>query len=103
MTLDRGGFAVDAGHSGCTLGTLSYTTQTNGGSGWNVPAKVGAVNGTLADMTLDDEGNAYVLETTAGEGSNPLLRIFDRQGVDGNVLTCLPAVLYCLICAAATA
>jgi hypothetical protein len=40
-----------------------------------------AVTGTLADMTLDDKGNAYVLETTASEGSNPLLRIFDRQGV----------------------
>jgi hypothetical protein len=43
-----GGFAVDGGHSGCSLAALSYTTQTNGGSGWNVPAKVGAVDGTLA-------------------------------------------------------
>lgn len=43
-----GGFAVDAGHSGCAVATLSFPTQTNGGAGWTVPAKVGAVNGTLA-------------------------------------------------------
>jgi hypothetical protein len=42
-----GGFAVDAGHSGCALAALSFTTQMNGGAGWTVPAKVGAVNGTL--------------------------------------------------------
>jgi hypothetical protein len=42
-----GGFAVDAGHSGCLVAALSYTTQTNGGAGWTVPAKVGLVNGTL--------------------------------------------------------
>jgi hypothetical protein len=43
-----GGFAVDSGHSGCVVSTLSLTTQTNGGAGWTVPAKVGAVNGTLS-------------------------------------------------------
>ena len=43
-----GGFAVDAGHSGCAVLTLTFTTQTNGGAGWNVPAKVGAVNGALS-------------------------------------------------------
>ena len=30
------GFSVDAGHSGCNLSSLSFTTQTNGGSGWTV-------------------------------------------------------------------
>jgi len=30
------GFAVDGGHSGCGLAQLSFTTQTNGGSGWTV-------------------------------------------------------------------
>ncbi len=30
------GFSVDAGHSGCNLAALSYTTQTNGGAGWSV-------------------------------------------------------------------
>jgi len=43
-----GGFAVDAGHSGCAPLALSFTTQTNGGAGWTVQAKVGAVNGTLS-------------------------------------------------------
>jgi hypothetical protein len=32
-----GGFAVDGAHSGCTLDTLSFSTQTNGGAGWTVP------------------------------------------------------------------
>ena len=48
-----GGFAVDAGHSGCSVAALSYASQTNGGSGWNVPAKVGAVNGSLG-ITLSN-------------------------------------------------
>ncbi len=43
-----GGFAVDGSHSGCSLAALSFTTQSNGGTGWSVPAKVGAVNGTLS-------------------------------------------------------
>lgn len=41
------GFGVDAGHSGCTLSTLAFTTQTGGGAGWTVPGKIGSVNGTL--------------------------------------------------------
>jgi hypothetical protein len=41
------GFSVDAGHSGCNLASLSFTTQTNGGSGWTVNA-----NGNLnVDLT----------------------------------------------------
>ncbi|MHB8273467.1 MAG: hypothetical protein ACYDC9_01655 [Dermatophilaceae bacterium] len=43
-----GGFAVDAGHSGCAVATLSFTTATNGGAGWTVPGKVGAADGTLS-------------------------------------------------------
>jgi hypothetical protein len=43
-----GGFAVDAGHAGCAVGTLGFTTQTNGGNGWTVPAGSGGVDGTLA-------------------------------------------------------
>jgi hypothetical protein len=42
LALDTGqgtaGFAVDAGHSSCGLGALSFATQTNGGAGWTVPA-----------------------------------------------------------------
>jgi len=32
------GFAVDGGHPSCDTSVLAYTTQTNGGSGWTVPA-----------------------------------------------------------------
>jgi hypothetical protein len=32
-----GGFGVDAGHAGCALSTLGFTTQTNSGAGWTVP------------------------------------------------------------------
>ena len=44
----NGGFAVDVGHSGCAVSTLTFTTQTNGGAGWTVPARVDAVNGVLS-------------------------------------------------------
>jgi hypothetical protein len=37
-TQGSNGFAVDAGHSGCNLSSLSFTTATNGGSGWDVAA-----------------------------------------------------------------
>jgi hypothetical protein len=43
-----GGFSVDAGHAGCAVATLTFTTQTNGGAGWTVPGRIGAVDGTLA-------------------------------------------------------
>lgn len=56
-----GGFAVDAGHSGCSVAALSFTTQTNGGNGWTIPARVGLVNGAL-DITLS---NAVGMSTSA--------------------------------------
>ena len=56
-----GGFAVDAGHAGCAVSTLNFTTQTNGGAGWTVPGKVGAVDGTLS-VTLP---NALAMGTNA--------------------------------------
>jgi hypothetical protein len=40
--------AVDAAHSGCTVASLSFSSQTNGGLGWSVPARVGATNGALS-------------------------------------------------------
>lgn len=43
-----GGFAVDAGHAACNVATLSFTTQTNGGSGWNLPTG-GPTSITLAN------------------------------------------------------
>jgi hypothetical protein len=43
-----GAVNVDAGHSSCNLGSVSVTpSQDNSGSGWDVPAKAGGVNGSL--------------------------------------------------------
>lgn len=47
-TQGTSGYAVDGAHSGCDVATLGFTTATNGGAGWTVPAKVEAVDGTLA-------------------------------------------------------
>jgi hypothetical protein len=47
-TQGAGGFAVDAGHAGCGLGSLSFTTATNGGDGWTIPG-ADAVTLTLTD------------------------------------------------------
>lgn len=43
-----GGFSVDSGHAGCSVAALGFSAQTNGGAGWAVPARAGAVNGSLA-------------------------------------------------------
>lgn len=45
-----GGFAVDAGHAGCDVSALSFTSaaQSNGGDGWTIPAGDGAIDGSLA-------------------------------------------------------
>ncbi len=43
----NGGLAVDAAHDDCPVAALAFTTQTNGGAGWSVPA-----GGSLAlDLT----------------------------------------------------
>lgn len=42
-----GGFAVDGAHSGCSVASLTFSTQTNGGAGWTVPG-AGALPVTLA-------------------------------------------------------
>ena len=63
-----GGFGVDSGHSGCGLSALSYTTQTNGGAGWTVPA-----NATSWPLDL---ANAVSLSTAAAT---------DCQGATFNV------------------
>lgn len=44
---------VDGGHSGCAVSALTFTTQTNGGRGWDVPPKVGASSGTLTLQLTD--------------------------------------------------
>jgi hypothetical protein len=62
------GFSADASHSGCVLSTLAYTTQTNGTTGWTVPAKVGSVNGTLA-ITLTNSVAMSLTAVSACQGA----------------------------------
>lgn len=51
-TAADGGFGVDAEHGACPAAVLTYVTQTNGGSGWTVPAASGGVDGELSiDLT----------------------------------------------------
>ncbi len=37
-TQGTGGFAVDGGHAACGVASLGFTTQTNAGAGWTIPA-----------------------------------------------------------------
>jgi hypothetical protein len=67
-TQGTGGFSVDSGHSGCALTALSFGTQTNGGAGWTVPGKVGAVNGTLT-VTLSSALAMSVSAANACQGA----------------------------------
>jgi hypothetical protein len=47
-SISLGAVSVDAGHSGCSTGSVSVTSpQDNSGAGWDVPAKSGGVNGSL--------------------------------------------------------
>ncbi len=55
------GYAVDGGHAGCATSALSFTTQTNAGAGWTVPAKVGSTDGSLSI----DLSNAVALSASA--------------------------------------
>jgi hypothetical protein len=51
LALDTGqgsaGFGVDGAHAECSTSSLSFTTQTNGGAGWSLPAG-GAVSLNLS-------------------------------------------------------
>jgi hypothetical protein len=72
IVLDTGhgtaGFAVDGGHSGCVTSTLSFTTQTNGTTGWTAPAKVGVTNGVLS-VTLSSALAMSVAAANACQGA----------------------------------
>ena len=67
-TQGTAGFAVDGAHPGCSVAALGFTTQNNGGSGWSVPAKVGAVNGTLA-ITLTNALTMTAAAASACQGA----------------------------------
>lgn len=58
------GFGVDAAHVGCApLSVLALTASTNGGAGWDVPARVGTVDGDVA-VTLP---GALAMSTDAAD------------------------------------
>ncbi|HEY7602917.1 MAG TPA: hypothetical protein VH760_01560 [Gaiellaceae bacterium] len=61
LVLGSGGIGVDSGHSGCDTSAIHFTTQSNGGAGWDVPAKVGATDGSL-DLDL---GGAVSMDLSA--------------------------------------
>ena len=42
-TQGNAGFAVDGAHAACGVAALSFTTQTNGGAGWTIPASGSSV------------------------------------------------------------
>jgi hypothetical protein len=67
-TQGTSGFAVDSSHSGCTLSTLSFVTQTNAGAGWTVPGKVGTTNGTLS-VTLANSLSMSLSAVNACQGA----------------------------------
>jgi hypothetical protein len=47
-SVSLGAVTVDGGHSACNTGSVTVTSpQDNSGAGWDVPAKSGAVNGSL--------------------------------------------------------
>lgn len=48
-----GGFVVDAAHAACGLDALSFTTQTNGGAGWTVPASGSLDLSLTGSLTMD--------------------------------------------------
>ncbi len=56
-TQGQNGFDVDAGHSGCNLSSLSFTTATNGGNGWDIGA----------DNSLDVDASSSI---AMGSGAN---------------------------------
>lgn len=63
-----GGFAVDSSHSGCDTTALSFTTQTNSGAGWSVPARIGAMDGSLS-LSLSNAVSMDVGAANACQGA----------------------------------
>jgi hypothetical protein len=51
------GFDVDAGHSGCNLSSLSFTTATNSGSGWDISAGSSTDIDAPGSIAMDSSAN----------------------------------------------
>jgi hypothetical protein len=76
LTLDTtqgtGGFSADAGHSGCAVSALTFSSSTNGGVGWTVPAQSSGTAGTLA-VTLTGALAMNLNAADACQGVIPLV------------------------------
>jgi hypothetical protein len=83
-SVSLGTVTVDGGHSGCNAGSSVTVTspQTNGGSGWDVPAKSGGTNGSVnvdlanaisMDNNANDacQGATFTVALTATGASTP--------------------------------
>lgn len=73
-----GAVSVDAGHSGCNTSSVHVTSpQTNGGSGWTVPASgslpVDLTGAISMDNTANDscQGATFTVALTATGASTP--------------------------------
>jgi hypothetical protein len=69
------GFGVDAGHSGCNVSSLSFSTATNGGLGWDVAANssidLDAANAIAMGVGANDlcQGATFTVYLTATAAS----------------------------------
>lgn len=63
-----GGISVDSGHSGCSVAALSFTAQSNGGTGWTVPGRFGPFDGTLT-IRLDNALSMDIAAANACQGA----------------------------------
>ncbi len=72
LTLDSAhgtqGYVVDGGHPECDVSSLSFSDQSNGGAGWNVPGRVGTEDGTVS-LTLSDALGLAVSAADACQGA----------------------------------
>jgi len=55
LQLDSGGITVDGGHSGCVVSKVHYTTQDNGGQGYDVPSGTSTLH---LDGAISMDGDA---------------------------------------------
>ena len=52
-TQGTGGFTVDGAHVACGVASLTFTTQTNGGAGWTIPASGSSVLSLAGSLSMN--------------------------------------------------
>jgi hypothetical protein len=77
LQLDTGSgpsFVADAGHRGCDVSALTFTTQDNGGRGWRVPPRIADSDGALTiDMAAAIQMSADAADACQGATFTVLL------------------------------